>query len=356
MIYLSVIVPVRNEARFIGQTLAELADQDYPRDRYEVLVVDGRSEDKTREIVQEFIDRHSDVNIRLLDNPGKLSSRARNVGIREAKGVVIAVIDGHVHIPSWSLLMDMERARRELGALCLSRPAPLDAPGVSGAAYWIAVARKSWLGHSRASYIYSDHEGFVDPMSSGFAYDRSVFERVGFFDETFDAAEDVEFHFRLRKAGIQAYTTPRFLIYSYPRESIRALFRQQVRYGEGRARFVHKHPEGFTVETAIPVALLLFLAGLPLVIAGRQILGHLASLYTFGVLLYAVTLLTTGMREAVSRGRFLIGVYVAAAIGATHIGLGWGFMQTWLALRFLRADPRHGVQDLPGPRSGSLRL
>jgi len=125
-------------------------------------------------------------------------------------------------------------------------------------AYWIAIGRKSKIGHSKDSFIYSDFEGFVNPVSSGFAYDRSVFETVGYFDEGFDAAEDVEFHFRLKQAGIDAFTSPDLLIYSYPRFSLKALFRQQTRYGEGRARFVKKHTEGFTKETPIPALIFLF--------------------------------------------------------------------------------------------------
>lgn len=329
MIYLSVIIPVRNEEKFIANTLAALSSQDYPKDRLELLVVDGMSDDNTRQEVTRFMQDNPNVLIRLLDNPGLLSSRARNIGVREAKGSLIAVIDAHVHIPSNKLFENMERLRDKHGAKCLSRPAPLTVPGIKdGMAYWIALARKSWLGHSRSSYIYSDYEGFVDPVSSGFAYAREVFEQAGYFDESFDAAEDVEFHHRLKQCGIKAFTSPDFLIYSYPRERLQALFHQQVRYGVGRARFVRKHKDGFSIETLIPTGILMFFLLFPIVpiVFGSFSVVH--NLYLFALSAYLVILLTTGLKEAnLAKQPLLSGFVIAAAVCITHIGLGWGFLK-----------------------------
>jgi succinoglycan biosynthesis protein ExoA len=329
MLYLTIIIPVRNEERFIGETLHALANQDYPKDRFELIVVDGRSTDNTRAEVDKFINLHHDINIRLLDNPGRLSSRARNIGIKAARGQLIGVVDGHVYIPNGHLFKNMERLKEKNSALCLARPAPLDVPGLEqGIPFWIAVARKSWLGHSRNSYIYSNFEGFVDPMSSGFAYDRSVFQKVGYFDESFDAAEDVEFHFRLKRAGIMAYTSPDLLICSYPRESLSSLFHQQVRYGVGRARLVKKHVGGLTIETPIPALIFIFFIALPLVALLSMHSSVIGIVYGSLLFLYCLILLITGIKEAMSKRSFFPGFLIAAAIWVTHMGLGWGFLKT----------------------------
>jgi succinoglycan biosynthesis protein ExoA len=332
MIYLSIIVPVRNEETFIAATLEMLATQDYPKDRFEIIVVDGRSEDKTTEVVMEYIQNHRTVNICLLHNPGRLSSRARNIGIRNAKGQLIAVVDGHVYIPNDQLFTSMEHLKEENHALCLARPAPLDVPGLKeGTAYWIAVARKTWLGHSRHSYIYSKYEGFLNPISSGFAYDRTVFGRVGHFDESFDAAEDVEFHFRLQQAGILAYSSHRFLIYSYPRNSLISLFRQQVRYGVGRARLVRKHIKGFTLETPIPSLILLFLLALPMALLSVTRGYFISILHLSLTLAYILILLSAGVNEALTCKKPMPVVSIALAVLVTHVGLGWGFLKTMLS-------------------------
>jgi len=328
--YITVVLPVRNEERFLRETLEALAGQDYPTDRYELIVVDGRSTDRTCDVAEDFIRRHPQVGIRLLDNPGQLSSRGRNIGVRAARGRLIAVIDGHVHLPNDQLFAVMERLKEEHGALCLARPAPLLVPGIeNGMPLWIALARKSWLAHSRQSYIYGDYEGFVDPVSSGFAYDRDVFDRVGYFDETFDAAEDVEFHHRLKRAGIQAYTSSALTIYSYPRPTLIGLFRQMTRYGVGRARLIRKHPEAFTKETLIPAAVFLFFAALPVAACCAMWSATLGLAYTALFLLYWLLALSAGIAAARQHHRVLPGMLVALAICVTHLGLGWGFLKTF---------------------------
>lgn len=305
-----------------------LVNQDYPKDRFELIVVDGRSTDGTRAEVGKFINLDHDTNIRLLDNPGHLSSRARNIGVCAAKGQLIGVVDGHVYMANGQLFKNMERLKEKNSALCLARPAPLDVPGLEdGIPFWIAVARKSWLGHSRNSFIYSNFEGFVDPMSSGFAYDRSIFERIGYFDESFDAAEDVEFHFRLKQAGIMAYTSPDLLIYSYPRESLSSLFHQQVRYGVGRARLVKKHLGALTKETLIPAAIFVFWAVLPLAVLFTLRFPSIGIAYVMLMAFYWLILLVTGISQALARKTFVPGFLVAAATWVTHMGLGWGFLK-----------------------------
>ena len=91
--FISVIVPVRNEAGFIADTLERLFGQDYPAGRFEVLVADGQSTDETRTIVTALRDRFP--NLCLLDNPRRWSSAGRNVAIGTARGDLVLLVDGH---------------------------------------------------------------------------------------------------------------------------------------------------------------------------------------------------------------------------------------------------------------------
>ena len=70
--FISVIVPVRNEERFIAATLAQLCSQQYDPERFEILIADGDSTDATREIVSAWAKRHR--NVHLVHNPKRLSS------------------------------------------------------------------------------------------------------------------------------------------------------------------------------------------------------------------------------------------------------------------------------------------
>lgn len=343
MIYLSIVIPIRNEEKFIEGTLSCLVSQEYPCDRYELIVVDGMSTDKTKEKVSRFIDQHPQNNISLLNNPGKLSSRARTIGVKVAKGEIVAVIDGHVYIPNNNIFYNIEKIVKERKAICLSRPQPLNVPGLrQGLPFWIAVARGSSIGHSRKSYIYSDHEGFIDPTSSGFAYHRSIFEKVGYFDENFDAAEDVEFNYRVGKQGIKAYTSPDLKVYYYPRDTFSKLFQQQTRYGVGRWRFIRKHPESFTKETIVPVGILLGSLLLPISMGLNKSLPLLTGLHLWPMLLYFFILMGVGLREATSRGTFFPALLVALAIWVTHLGLGWGFLKASLLDKSLRLEEKQG--------------
>lgn len=248
--FLSVVVPVRNEARFIAGTLEQLVSQDYPRERFEILVADGRSDDGTRDIVRDFSARHPQV--RLLDNPRLLSSAGRNVGFRAGRGDCFLVIDGHCHIPDDKLLRNVAECFEESGAHCLGRPQPLDPPGLTPFQRSVALARSSRLGHGGDSLIYGEREGYASPVSNGAAYRREVFERVGYVNEDFDACEDVEFNWRVEQAGFVSYTSPRLTVRYYPRESLAGLLRQMRRYGRGRRRLLRGHPRAGSLTGLVP--------------------------------------------------------------------------------------------------------
>lgn len=257
---ISIILPVRNEARCIGRLLDQLLQQTYPASCYEVLVADGRSTDQTREVVRAKA-QGSAVSIRVVDNPGVRSGAGRNAGIAEATGDIILFIDGHCEIPSHRLLEDTVLLMKETGADCLCRPQPLIAFSPRGTGRIIANVRASALGHGRDSLIYDmNHTGFVDPASSGATYRREVFEKLGVYDENFDACEDVEFNTRAAAAGYKAYTDPRVAVYYEPRQSFAGFFRQMMRYGVGRVRLARKHPESASLSQWAPAVLLAVLA------------------------------------------------------------------------------------------------
>lgn len=247
---ISVVLPVLNEAAFIGETLSKLLGQKYPSDKLEIIVVDGGSTDGTQTVIQSF--SQEPLTITLLDNPAGLSSAGRNLGVLKASKDYVLFVDAHVHIPSPMLIADMAKTTVEEGAEVLGRSQPLTAPSLNLLQTSTAAVRASFVAHSRESYIYSDHQGWVSPLSIAVMYKRSLFKKFGLFDETFDAAEDLEFNYRLELSGISAYISPKFTIRYYPRPNLTGLFLQMQRYGLGRARFYKKHPERFRFEAIIP--------------------------------------------------------------------------------------------------------
>lgn len=326
--FITVVMPVYNEGRFIEQTLRQLLAQEYPADRYEILVADGMSTDTTREMVRTLANEYPQI--KLLDNPKRKSSAGRNVGFQNGRGEYFLVVDGHCYIPNNHLLNSVTDCFRASGADCLGRPQPLDPPDLSPFQQAVALARGSRLGHGGDSLIYSEYEGFCSPVSNGAAYARRVFEKVGYVDEQFDACEDVEFNYRVEQAGMTCYTSPKLTIQYYPRENLRALWRQMVRYGEGRFLFIRKHPKALTGNQLIPVgfAVGLLLALIYPVYGGLLgSIGLLVSRVLFaGFGLYFIVILLSALKLSV-RKKWVYFLRLPCIFFCIHAGLGLGFIK-----------------------------
>jgi len=319
--FITVVVPIRNEECFIASTLDQIISQDYPRDSFEILVVDGISNDDTRRIVLDYCREYPQI--KLMDNPKLLSSAGRNVGFRNGKGNIFIVIDGHCFIPTDQLFKNTIKCFKESNAECLGRPQPLDPPNINDFQKAVAVARSSKIGHGSDSYIYSGYEGYVSPVSHGAVYHRKVFDKVGFIDERFDACEDLEFNYRVEEAGISAYMSPGLTVKYYPRDSLKTLFKQMVRYGWGRFRFLKKHSETFSLSGIAPFVFTLCIMFLPL-------LGFISSFFwwTFSIVygFYFLIILSHSMYFSIKNG-FKFFRYLPFIYFIIHFGLGWGFLK-----------------------------
>lgn len=324
--FITIVMPVRNEERFIADTINQLLSQDYPADRFEIIVADGMSDDATRAIVTEIAKNHPQV--RLLDNPGRRSSAGRNVGFKNGRGDIFLVVDGHCYIPDTQLLNNTVACFEKSGADCLGRPQPLDPPGLTAFQKAVALARASKLGHGGDSLIFGQYEGFASPVSNGATYRKEVFDKVGYVDETFDACEDVEFNYRVAQAGCTCYTSPGLTVRYYPRENLRGLMRQMLRYGSGRRKFTRKHPAALTLNQLIPAffvtGLLCLAVTLLIALFTGILLPSLLLALPYG--LYLLLLIGTAVKIAVKSG-FSCATPVPAIIFVIHFGLGWGFIR-----------------------------
>lgn len=326
MTRLSVVVPVRNEAAHIRQTLAGLLHQDLPAEEYEILVVDGCSEDATVEIVRGIREQHP--NVFILHNPQRLSSAARNIGIRHAHGDYILIVDGHCAIRDSQHLSKVLDAFTESGADTLGRPQPLRTLEPTLFQRCVGAARMSWLGHNPHSAIFSEQARFVPADNVAVAYRREVFDTIGLFDESFDACEDVDFNTRVRRAGFTCYFTPNIAIDYQPRASLGGLAYQMMRYGRGRSRLGRKYPSTITLPSLIPPLLLLWL-----------VLGaFLAWVHPLAALWYATSMLgysTIIVLESarVSRIAQVPAWRLPLVFVAIHLGFAWGYWKEWFVGR-----------------------
>lgn len=334
MPFISVVMPVRNEARFIADTLKQLQGQDYQKDRFEILVVDGMSDDSTRDIVARIA--KEDDRVRLLDNPKRRSSAGRNVGFRAGRGDYFVVVDGHCYIPDDNFFRNISDCFEKSGADCLGRPQPLDPPILTSFQMSVALARASRLGHGTDSLIYGDYEGFASPVSNGAAYRREVFERIGYVDEDFDACEDVEFNYRVEQAGLKAYTSPKLKVRYYPRENLLALVRQMKRYGRGRTRFYRKHSILLSLAALAPacfaggVATFVVLLILDMVFGLSVFLSFILTALGFVLMIYVILVILATARICREHG-WDHALRLPQILLAVHGGLGFGMWEELLA-------------------------
>jgi succinoglycan biosynthesis protein ExoA len=339
--FLSIVMPVRNEERHIGDVLSQLESQNYPHDRFEILVVEGNSTDGTAEVVAEFA-RPASVSVRVLQNPAQLSSAGRNIGARNSSGEFVIYVDGHCHIPNASMLRDAVDLFEKTGADCLCRPQPLTMPGNTNFQNVVANTRATALGHGLDSTVYTaDWEGLVNPSSSGASYRRSVFDRIGYFDESFDACEDVEFNFRVFEAGLSSFLSPRLTVLYQPRKTLSSLWQQMTRYGRGRYRLMRKHPRAFSAGQVIPA---LFLIWLALIGAASFYSSRVLLVFVGTLLLYLGVVLGFSASLAIGYGwRYLF--QAPAVYAVIHMGLGTGFLMELVSDLFGRRKARNNHVD-----------
>jgi glycosyltransferase involved in cell wall biosynthesis len=250
----SVVIPMRNEASSINTLLDGVLAQDYPRERLEVLVVDGDSEDDSAAVVEAYAAR--DARVRLLRNPRRIVPTALNIAIRAASGSIICRIDGHTRIAT-----DYER----VGVETLQRTGADNVGGpmraVGGGWFGDAVAAATTSRFGIGSYFhYGTEEREVDTVYLGM-WPRRVFEHVGLFDEELVRNQDDEFNYRLRKSGGRVLLTPAMRSWYQNRQSLTGLLRQYYQYGQWKVRVLQKHPRQMSWRHFVPPAFVAALAG-----------------------------------------------------------------------------------------------
>ncbi len=220
--FVTVVVPCRNEEKHIGRCLESILANDYPKERLEILVLDGMSEDRTREIVAGYREGHPII--RLVDNPEKHIPVAMNIGIREARGETIIKMDAHStfqreHI-SLCVAYQEKYGAENVGGICRMTP---------GADTAMARAIVLGLGHRFGSGNANVKIGVDKPTWSDTAafgcFKKDLFDRIGLYDEKLLSSSDLDLNQRIKAAGGGILVVPDVVIYYSADANLRALRR-----------------------------------------------------------------------------------------------------------------------------------
>ena len=264
MITVSIICPIYNEERFIEACIRSILAQDLPSQQWELLLVDGMSTDRTRDIIAPYLKQYP--NIRLLDNPNRTTPYAMNIGIRAAKGEYICRIDAHSAFPTHyvsTLLHYMNELpdASNVGGVCETLPAN---DSLKAKAIAIACSHTLGVGNSMFRTTTIQKPMMTDTVPFGF-WRKSLFDEVGLFDEEMTRNQDDEFNARTIQHGGKVYLVPGISTTYYARDTIAKTWKMFYQYGLFKPLVNKKVKHPATIRQFIPLAFVLVVViGLPL--------------------------------------------------------------------------------------------
>lgn len=327
---LSVICPIYNEEKYIVQFLNSLLLQDYPKEELEILLVDGMSKDRTREIVAEYISQYPFI--RMIDNPEKIVPYAMNKGIDAAKGDIIMRVDAHAsYQPNYfsSLVNALKRLKADnVGTVCKT-----DVMNKTSKTLAIREVLGNKFGVGNSSFRTGiDHEQEVETVPFG-CWPKSVFEKYGKYDVRLVRNQDIELNKRILRGGGKIYIIPDSYCTYLARETYRALSKNN--YGNGKWNiltvYYTKKFSSLSLRHFIPLLFLLSLI-IPLFLAfiwWPFVLVSAASLVAYTGLLSAVSFKLSIQKK-------LNFFYLITTFFVLHLSYGWGSLVGILSLPFTK--------------------
>ena len=284
---LSLVVPVRNEAAYIERCLESLMAQDFAGHDYEILVIDGMSEDGTAEKIQNLKSKYP--KLRLLKNPKKTVSSGVNVGIRNSTGQIIFRLDAHaLYAPDYvhACLEVLEQTgAANVGGTAI--PLPGDE---SSQARAVLLVHLSPFGLGGGAFRRPGFEGYTDSVWPG-CFAKKILEKVGLFDERLTRTEDIELNTRIISSGGKIYISPKIKSYYICRAKVKDLLQQRWLDGIGVIQTMAINPRAPKLRHFVPLAFVLSLTALSVLSLSASGFGYLLltelGLY-FGAMLFFI--------------------------------------------------------------------
>ncbi len=301
----SICIPVKNGAGRLEHCLASVRALDYPQDRIEIIIADGRSTDRTVEIAESF-------GAKVLDNPEQIAASGRNIAYDAATGDFISSADDDCVLPpSWINDALAGFTSDDIAAVGGLTPIPENS-GAWEKATNVIFRLACMMGYSVQSDVMP--RGEVRDLPGGcVAYRRAAWQAARPFDTTFVTAEDTELHLRMFKAGQRMIFAPGFFAWHHKRTTLRGLFRQMRRFAEGRVQLARK-----TAESVGPLHRLLGWS-LPLGAIGLAICLALSP----GLILIAASLAAVGFTGAALLTGERLDAALLTPVAAVIVTAGW---------------------------------
>jgi len=223
---ISIIVPIRNEEVIIEEVLHSLKEQSLPATiEIEIILIDGLSDDRTLDIINEFKKANLDINIKILTNKKKHIPNALNIGLQESSGFYVCRIDAHTIYPRDYIKNCYETITKtnadNVGGYIITKKFnnSLEANVVQS-----VVTHKFGVGNS--GFRVGREDGLVDTVPFGF-FKRNIFDKVGMFNEKLIRAQDYEMNRRIVNEGGKIWFSNKIYCTYYNQKSFKAFLRKQ---------------------------------------------------------------------------------------------------------------------------------
>ncbi|HXP53139.1 MAG TPA: glycosyltransferase family 2 protein [Bacteroidia bacterium] len=256
--FVSIVIPCRNEEKFIAKVLDNVIGQDYDKNQMEVLVMDGMSNDKTRSILAEYTKKYSFVKV--LDNPNGKTPCALNIGIKASAGDPVIRIDAH-SLYANDYIKKILETFNETNADIVG--GPMRPVGEGNLQLAVAYATSTMFGIGDSKFHDENHSGYVDSVYLG-AWRRKIFDETGYFDENLIRNQDDEFHYRAKSLGKKIYLNPEIKSWYYPRSDFGSLFKQYFQYGLYKPYVLKKIKSETKLRHLIPLMFVIYLLSMPI--------------------------------------------------------------------------------------------
>ena len=328
--FISVILPIRNEEKFIEATLSAISKQSYPNNLIEIIISDGMSTDRTREIVSIFKQNNANLDITLLDNPEKIVPFGLNRAIKQAKGEVIVRMDSHSVYPE-NYIETLVNALYEHDAHNTGGIVETVPYNNAAKCHAIATALSHPLGVGNSYFrIGSNKIREVDTVPFG-CFRREVFDKIGFFDEELIRNQDDEFNGRMINNGMKILLIPNIVTKYFARSSFSKLYKMYYQYGLFKPLAVKKLCKIPTIRQLIPLLFVLFLlGGAALSVFLRPVLW----LYSIGIFFYLAVLTFISIRQSSAKKMLSMTFPLIYSFFILHFSYGLGYFVGLIALLF----------------------
>lgn len=312
----------------LPRLFSDLEKQTYPHELMEIVLVDSMSTDRTRQIMQDFLDKATGFHrVVILQNPKKTLPCGWNVALKELTGDVVLRVDAHTLIPQDFVAKNMaciEKGEKICGGRVISLQKEHTLWGDM-----LLEAENSMFGGGYAVFRRSKRAQYTTTLAFA-SYRKEVFNKVGYYNESLARTEDNEMHYRMRQAGFKFYLNPEIISYRYARSSFGKLLKQKYLNGYWIGLTLGVCPKCFSLFHFAPLALVLAI----IVSFMLLLVGHTLPIVLLLSIYIGCTLLMTML--SIIRNKFNLYYFLLPVVFMSlHFSYGIGTLIGILKMPFL---------------------